>query len=142
MLRNANLISMTKNMPNNDKNMDTKIVAVRFEKNVGATEVSCEKTWKNSGYFSNQKSDYNMETVSYPKNTVYCLNQAYLTGLFHNLYILVQIIEASNPPEKIHMYVCKHRELRMIKPKYNSSTAEFLGLYETVRSIVVRGDPN
>ena len=44
MLRNANLISMRKKLTNNDKNMSTKIVAARFEKNVDATEVSAKKT--------------------------------------------------------------------------------------------------
>ena len=42
--RNANLISMRKNLTNNNKNMSTKIVAARFEQNVDATEVSAKNT--------------------------------------------------------------------------------------------------
>ena len=57
MLRNANLISMTKTLADNDKNISTKIVAGRFEQNIGATEVFGEKVWKNFGHFNHQKSD-------------------------------------------------------------------------------------
>ena len=44
MLRNANLISMRKNLTNNDKDMSTEVVAARFEQNVDATEVSAKNT--------------------------------------------------------------------------------------------------
>ena len=77
--RNANLISMTKHLVDNDKTVSTKIVATRIEQNIGATKVSDEKVWKNFGYFNNQKSDYNMKTINYPENTIYYVNQSYLT---------------------------------------------------------------
>ena len=70
-MRNANLISMTKSLADNDKNVSAKVVVARFEQNIGATEVSGENAWKNVGYFNNQKSDYNMEKVNYPENTIY-----------------------------------------------------------------------
>ena len=59
------------------------------------------------------------------------MNQKICCG---NFYILGQIIEASNPPENIHTYVSKEKEVKMIRLKYNSSTGEFLGLHETVES--------
>ena len=64
MLRNANLISVTKNIADNDKNVSTKILAARFEQNVRGTEVSGENIWQNFGYLSNPKSNYNMEKVN------------------------------------------------------------------------------
>ena len=62
---------MTKSLADNDKNVSAKVVAARFEQNIGATEVSGENAWKNVGYFNNQKSDCNMEKVNYPENTIY-----------------------------------------------------------------------
>ena len=106
-------------MTNNGKNISTKIVAARFEENVGGTEVSCGKIWEHFGYFSNQKSYYNMEKVDYPENTIYYLNQSYLTVkknkkiYYGNFYILGQIIEVSNPTENIDTYVCKDREVNI-----------------------------
>ena len=41
------------------------------------------------------------------------------------IFMLDQIIEASNPPENIHTYVCKDRKVKMVRAKYNFSTGEF-----------------
>ena len=50
-------------------------------------------------------------------------------------------MEAANPPEDISTYVLKENEVKMIRPKYNAETGEFLGLYETVGFMVVRRSP-
>ena len=51
-----------------------------------------------------------------------------------------QVIEALNPPENISSYVCKERETKLVRPRYDPTTGDFLGLYETVSFLVVRGD--
>ena len=51
-----------------------------------------------------------------------------------------QIIEASNPPEKIDTYVCKKNEVKFFHLKNDVSNGEFSRLYETVGFIVVRID--
>ena len=38
-------------------------------------------------------------------------------------------------------YVLKNNEVKMVRPKYNPETGEFLGFYETVGFMVVRGSP-
>ena len=38
-------------------------------------------------------------------------------------------------------YVLKENEVRIVRPKCNPETEEFLGLYETVGFMVVRGSP-
>ena len=55
-------------------------------------------------------------------------------------FLIGQIIEASIPPENIDTYVCKEREVKLVRPKYDVSSGEFLGLHETVGFTVVRGD--
>ena len=52
----------------------------------------------------------------------------------------MQIVEVSNSPENISTYQLKEREVRIVRPKYNRETGEFLGLYETIGFIVIRGD--
>ena len=37
-------------------------------------------------------------------------------------------------------YELKDREVKMVRPNYNSKTGEFLGLYEAVGFLVVNGD--
>ena len=54
--------------------------------------------------------------------------------------ILGQVIEALNPSENISSYVCKERETKLVRPRYDPTTDDFLGLYETVSFLVVRGD--
>ena len=63
----------------NDRNKSTKILAATFENDFGSVEVSSEKVWKSFGFFDARKSDYSMEKVSFPENTLCYLNQSYLT---------------------------------------------------------------
>ena len=85
--------------------------------------------------------------MNHPVNTLFYINQAYLTvknnkKIFYcDDFILGQIIESSNPPENILSYTLKENEVPMIRPKYDRSTGQFKGLYETVRVLVVKGPP-
>ena len=97
-------------------------------------------------FFEARRSDYNMEKVNFPENTLLYVNQSYLTVqknktiYYCDYYIIGQIVGASNPPQNIDSYELQDREVKMVRPKYNSETGEFLGLYETVGLLVVRGD--
>ena len=51
-----------------------------------------------------------------------------------------QIIEAINPPENISNYVCKKREVKIYRPCYDIATGQFLGIYETIGYLIVKGD--
>ena len=55
---------------------------------------------------------------------------------------LTQVTEASNSPENIDSYVLRDREVKLVRPRYNSESENFLGLYETVGFFIVRGDPD
>ena len=88
-----------------------------------------------------------MEMVNFPENTLFYLNQLYLTAkknkkiYYCDFFIIGQIVEVPNPPEDMSTYILKKNEVKMVRPKYNPETAEFLGLYETVKFMVVRGSP-
>ena len=75
----ANHISMSKATTENSRNTSTKIVAATFENEIGSEEVSGERVWKRYGFFDARKSDYSMEKVNFPENTLFSLNQSYLT---------------------------------------------------------------
>ena len=107
-----------------------------------------KKFGRNMAFFNAIKCDFNMEKVNYPGNTLFYKNQAYLTvkrnkKIFYcDYFILGQIIESSNPTENILSYTFRENEFRMIRPKYDTSTGEFKGLYKTIRFLVVRGAPD
>ena len=57
--------------------------------------------------------------------------------MFYADYFLIgQMIEVSNPPENIDTYICKEREVKLVRPKYNMP----LEIYKTVRCIIVTED--
>ena len=61
--------------------------------------------------------------------------------MFYADYVILgQVIEALNSPENISNYVCKERETKLVRRKYDPSTGDFLGLYKTVGSLIVRRD--
>ena len=102
--------------------------------------------WRSFGLFDANRSDCNLEKVIIPENTLFYVNQAYLTVLknkktyYCDYYILGQVVEASNSPDSIGTYVQKDREARLVRSRYSSETGSFLGLYENVGFIIVRGD--
>ena len=59
--------------------MSPKIVAATFENEIESEEVSGERVWRKYGYFNAGKSDYSMEKVNFPENTLLYINQSNLT---------------------------------------------------------------
>ena len=66
-------------------------------------------------------------TVKKNKKIFYC-----------DYFILGQIVESSNPLEKLSSYTLKDNEVRIIRPKYDTSLGQFKGLYKTIGFLVVR----
>ena len=50
------------------------------------------------------------------------------------------ILEQINAPEDVSSNVYKERGNKTVRPRYEPTTGEFLGLYETTGFIAVRGD--
>ena len=38
-----------------------------------------EKVWKHDGYYTDKRSDLNLDKVSFADNVLYCVNHVYLT---------------------------------------------------------------
>ena len=59
---------------------------------------------------------------------------------YSDMFLLRQIIEAINPPENITNYVWNNRQVKLYRPRYDTSTGYFLWLYETIGYLLVCGD--
>ena len=135
--KKANLVLMTKATTDNDKNISTKIVAATFENGI----------WKLFGYFDARKSDCSMVKVNFPDNMLLYINQAFLIvkknkKIFYcDYYVLGHIVETSDTPQDISSYTLKENKVKMVRPRYDSETGEFKGLYKTVGFLIVRGSP-
>ena len=71
-LKRASLLSLTWNNSDKDKNICTKIVTSTGENNGMNIEVSGKNIWPTESYFKNQLTDYHMEKVNYPENSIIC----------------------------------------------------------------------
>ena len=59
-----------------DKNIETTIVATKFE-NGNGKNTTC--VWPEYGYFKQQPYGFGMEKENFPENSINYLNQGYLT---------------------------------------------------------------
>ena len=80
VIKSANLLTLIKKTTDNNKNYTTKLVAENFNKDdLSPQEISGERVWKQAGFFGEIRTDYNMEKVNFPENSLIYTNQAYLT---------------------------------------------------------------
>ena len=63
------------------------------------------------------------------KNTYYC-----------DVFILGQVTPMLNPPEDLKNYTPKKNEAKIVRPKYDVVSGQFLVLVETLAYLTVRGD--
>ena len=131
-----------KQVSDKNRNIRTQIVAP-CENSV--VELSGQKIWPSNGCFKSQVTDYIMEKVNYPENSIFTLTRLLTVQKSKKMYyadrlISGQVIEAANVTQDIDSYQCAENEVKIYRPKYDISTGQFLGLYETVGLIIVRGD--
>ena len=60
---------------------------------------------------------------------------------YGDCFLIGQVNECLNPTEDLQNFKCEDREVIMYRPKYDTMTGTFQGLYETLGYIMVRGDP-
>ena len=140
-----NFISLTKSFIENDKNIETQLIASKFSDENGIA-VSGRRLCLKYGYFNKQTNNFNLVKAKMLENCLLYVNQAYVTiknnkNMYYSDYVIIgQVTEAINPPENIESYVFKEREVKLRRPRYNPTTGEFLGLYDTVGFLVCRGE--
>ena len=78
--------------------------------------------------------------------TIFYVNLAYLSYkdnkkiYYTDVYILGQVVPLLNSPEDLKNYELKSNEVKIIKPKYDPISGEFLRLVECLGYLTVRGD--
>ena len=59
---------------------------------------------------------------------------------YADYFLIGQVNKCLNPLEDLQNHKCNDREVIMYRPRYDPVAGPFLGLYETLGYILVRGD--
>ena len=102
--------------------------------------------WKNYGYFNQQACDFSIEKANLPEMSILYINQAYQSYkdnkkvYYYDYFIVGQVTPCLNPPEDLKIYECQPNEAKIYRPKYDTVSGEFLGLFQTLGYLTVWGD--
>ena len=120
------------------------------ETNIIAQKTSCKRNtlnvWSAYGYFKQEPCDFGIDVENFSENFI-IYDQGYQLvkdnkKIYYAEYFLIeQVNECLNLPEDLQNHKCHDMEVIMYRPRYDSVTGTFLGLYETIGYIMVRGDP-
>ena len=72
-------MSLYKASVEDNRNVSMNFFVVTIKNENKTIKVSGEKIWKKHGFFNAMKPDFNMKEVNYPENTLFYINQGYLT---------------------------------------------------------------
>ena len=126
--------------------------------NVSETTITAEKNsvskhqstdlWPQHGYFKHQHADFSLQKANMPEMTLTYLNQG--STIYKNdqkicyghYFILGQVMPLADSPSDLSSCELKSNEVKILRPKYNLSDGQFLGLVETLGYLTVRGDPS
>ena len=101
--------------------------------------------WSDYGYFKQQPCDFGIDQENFLENSIFYLSQGYQSfkdnkKIYDGNYFLTgQVNECLNHPENLQGYKCEDRGVIMYRPKYDTVTRTFQGLYEMLGHIMVRG---
>ena len=99
-IKRSGQISLTKNIPLPEQNIETTIVETKFE-NGNGKNTTC--VWPDNRYFKQQPCDFHTIKENFPENSILYINQGYLTikddkkFYYADHYILGQVNECINP---------------------------------------------
>ena len=139
-IRNSDKISITKNIF--EGTVESTLPVEKFS----SFKRNTIDVWKNYGYFKQQLCDFLIEKANLPENTIIYINQVYQSYKDNNkvyyvdYYLLGQVNQCLKPPEDLKYYECQPNKIKIYRPKYDVVIVEFLGLYETLGYLTVRGD--
>ena len=104
--------------------------------------------WKNNGFFTDECCDFSMEKVNMSENTLFYVNQGYQSYkdnkkvYYNDDFIIAQIMLLAHQPKDIESYEIKNDEVKILRPKYDPTNNEFLGIEYCVALITVKSDPD
>lgn len=117
-IKKANVFSLTKDLVENEKNTEAKIMASKFNDET-RTVTPGQLLWKKLGYFSEKNTEttettnFDTQKISFLESSSICIVQAYLMikknkrMFYADYFILEQLTEALNATEDVSSYVWK-----------------------------------
>ena len=102
--------------------------------------------FKKNVFFSSQVCAFSLEKANLPENTIFYVNQGYLSYKdnkkinYTDIFIVGQIVPLLNQPEKLDEYELKENEVKILRAKYDIITGQFLGLENCLAYVTVCGD--
>ena len=136
------MMLLSKEMTDKDRSMKTQLLIKSEDE-----KLSGERVWKENGFFKDIRPELNLEKVNMPENTIYYVNQAFLStvkngeiAMYVQNFIIGQLIFAANQPNDISEYVCLPNEVKLLSCVYDLESGEFKGVRLQLAYIVLRGD--
>ena len=103
--------------------------------------------WPNFGYFRTESCNFSIEKANLPENTIFYLKQGYQSCkdgkkvYCTDVFIIAQIMPLTHQSPDIESYVLKENKVKILRPRYNPVSCDFLVIEYCVGVITVRHDP-
>ena len=134
---------LSKEATNKDQSVKMKLLLLTDDK----ASLDAELIWKRSGFFGDQRGEFNLNKVKFLENTLIYANQRSISTLkggdyaiYLDYVILGQLICAKNLLENFDNYECGANGVKLCVLLYYVETGEFRDLQNWVAYIMVRGD--
>ena len=138
------MMILTKEATDKDKSLITQLL---LSTNNSDEKLSGEAVWRSGGYVLDTRPELNLEKKDIPENCLFYINQSYIStvknreiAMYHDNFILGQLIVAASQPAQIGTYSCKENEVKLHTCLYDLTTGEFKGLQKELAFIILRGD--
>ena len=134
---------MKKVIKNGDDRTEVIVATVNSEEKVKKSI----NLWENIGYFGTESCDFSIEKANLPENTIFYINQAYQSFkdgkkvYYNDVFIIAQIMPLAQQPKEIESYQLKDNEGKILRPRYDPISGEFLGIEYCIALVTVRNDP-
>ena len=109
---------MTKHTTEEDRSLTAQLLVSKSDPS--DDDICSEKIWSKGGFYRDERNNFGIKKVNYPENTLFYVNQAYLTvqkseNIFYSdHFILGQVIPASNVPTDVDSYKCGPGEVKVL----------------------------
>ena len=142
-IRNSTGLTMTKVIEKGDDRSEMAVSTIKGEE----TAKKSIHIWENFGYFNTESYEFSTEKANLSENSVFHINEAYQSFkdgkevYYTDVFIIAQIMPLAQQPKDIESYELKDDEVKILRPRYDPITGEFLGIEYCVALITVRNDP-
>ena len=143
-IQNSNGINIKKVFENGNDRTEMNLSTVPFSlKKRNLKACLCGKI---TVFFLDECCDFSIEKVNMPENTLFYKNQRYKSYkdnkkvYYNDVFIIAQIVPLAHQPKDIESYELKNDEVKMLRPKYDPTNSELLGIEYCVALITVKNN--